>query len=160
MDNFQKIELTLMVVILLFGVAFFILAYRSGTISGFFALDNKKMASPSDFLKDKDIEANNDSVIIHVNNPILSKYANSGSMLPLINKNSNGIEIKPKSEADINIGDIITFKQNGNLVIHRVIEKGFDDFGIYFITKGDNNEANDEKVRFEQVESILIAVIY
>ena len=81
-------------------------------------------------------------------------------MKPLFDHSSNGIRIKPVSEDDINIGDIITFKEGNLLIIHRVIEKGIDNNGVYFITKGDNNFVSDGKIRFKDIEYKTIGIIY
>ena len=44
---------------------------------------------------------------------------------------------------------------------HRVIEVGSDTAGGYYIVKGDNNPVEDsEKVRFAQIEGIVVAVVY
>jgi signal peptidase I len=81
-------------------------------------------------------------------------------MEPLLDENSNGIRIIPKSEEDIHIGDIISFEKNKDLIIHRVIDKGVDNNGTYFITKGDNNNVSDGKIRFEDIRYITIGVIW
>lgn len=54
----------------------------------------------------------------------------------------------------------ISFKKDGDLIVHRVIEKGVDDMGVYFITKGDSNNVSDGKVRFEDIEYKTIGVIW
>ena len=46
------------------------------------------------------------------------------------------------------------------LIVHRVVEKGIDEQGVYFITKGDNNNIDDCKIRFKDIDTVLIAVIY
>ena len=81
-------------------------------------------------------------------------------MLPVLNEHSNGIRIVPESPDQINIGDIITFQQDKELVVHRVIDKGNDDEGVYFITKGDNNNVTDGRVRFEDVRYVTIGIIW
>ena len=91
--------------------------------------------APSDFISENNIKVYSDKIVIEVENASLSKYAPTGSMKPLFDHSSNGIRIKPVSEDDINIGDIITFKEGNLLIIHRVIEKGIDNNGVYFITK-------------------------
>ena len=52
------------------------------------------------------------------------------------------------------------FKQGKYLIVHRVIDIGTDSEGTYFITKGDNNNIVDGKVRFEDIEFITIGVIW
>ena len=81
-------------------------------------------------------------------------------MLPVLDQESNGIRIVPKSENEVNEGDIITFKQDNLLIVHRVVEKGIDNQGVYFITKGDNNSLSDGKIRFKDIEYITIGVLY
>lgn len=160
MENFQKLELVLFFVILVFNILFFVSLAKSGTISGFLIFGNKEINSPSDFVNENNIAAYNDRVVIKIENPILTKYHDSGSMESFLSKTANGIEIKPMSESEISVGDVITYEKNDLLIVHRVIEIGKDEYGTYFITRGDNNNVNDAKVRFSQIKSILVGVIY
>lgn len=125
-----------------------------------FAYQSTEVRAPGDFISSQDIKVYDDRIVIYVDNAQLSRYADSGSMLPVLSEYSNGIKIKPLSEEDVNLGDIITFKDGDNLIVHRVIEKGIDSEGIYFITKGDNNPVNDGKIRFSQIDSKTIMLIY
>ena len=81
-------------------------------------------------------------------------------MVPIFDTGANGVGIKPKSEDELNVGDIITFRQDGNLIVHRIVEKGIDEEGWFFITRGDNNNINDGKIRFSQIDSVLVALFY
>jgi len=78
-----------------------------------------------------------------------------------IDEGTTTIEIKPKPQ-EIKVGDIIAYnvKDYKYAIVHRVIEIGNDQEGIYFITKGDNYHKPDEKVRFSQVEGIVVGVLY
>ena len=116
--------------------------------------------APSDYIDERQIEVYEDRIIINVDNAGISRYASTGSMIPILDENSNGIRIIPESENDIMVGDIIVFSENFELIVHRVIEKGVDEDGVYFITKGDNNFINDGKVRFEDIEYKTIGVIW
>jgi signal peptidase I len=61
------------------------------------------------------------------------------------------------------VGDIISFWSATieTTVIHRIVEVGKDNQGVYFVTKGDNNLYKDpEKVRFEQVKGVVVGIIY
>jgi hypothetical protein len=116
--------------------------------------------SPSDFIKEEQIAIYEDRVVISVRGASMSRYAPTGSMKPVLDERSNGIRIKPASEESINIGDIITFRRDNQLIVHRVIEKGWDNEGVYFITRGDNNSVSDKKVKFEDIEYITIAIIW
>ena len=80
--------------------------------------------------------------------------------MPVLDKGANGIRIKPATEDDVHVGDIISFRQDGYLIVHRVIDKGTDEQGIYFITRGDNNNVTDGKIRFEDIEYVTIGVIW
>ena len=121
---------------------------------------NDSKQAPSDFVKENQIEIFPDKIVINVDGASLSKYAPTGSMKPILDENSNGIRIRPDSEGDISIGDIISFRQDNYLIVHRVIDKGTDEQGTYFITKGDNASLADRKVRFEDIEYITIGVIW
>ena len=116
--------------------------------------------APFDFIKEGQIEILKDKVIIHINDASISRYAPTGSMKPLLDSGANGIRIKPDSEKDIHIGDIISFRDNSQLIVHRVVDKGLDNEGVYFITKGDNNSVVDGKVRFKDIEYVTIAIIW
>ncbi len=158
MDNYQKIELVLLFfIILLLGFIFYTGSGRE--LTGFFVKDEEPK-TPSDFISEKDIFVDGSKVTIEVGNPVLNRYENSDSMLPFLDEKSTGVGFKPHSEEQVNVGDIISFWREGILVVHRVIEKGMDDYGTYFITKGDNNGVDDGKVRLEEIDSVLVAIIY
>lgn len=118
--------------------------------------------APTDYLSSENIEFKEDKIIIHIPNATmsLSKYADTGSMLPVLNENTNGIKIVPKTESEINVGDIITFERDDFLIVHRVIKKGTDSHGTYFITKGDNNLFSDGKIRFKDILYKTIVLVY
>ena len=65
----------------------------------------------------------------------------SGSMEPEINTGDLAI-VKSVDAEDVKVGDIITFKYEGKVVTHRVVEKNEEGF----ITKGDNNNTNDTEI--------------
>src|SRR4030042_7105782 len=109
-------------------------------------------SAPFDFVEENQIQIFDDKVIINIAGASISRYAPTGSMLPVLDQGSNGIRIVPKSELEIHIGDIITFEQGNMLIVHRVVEIGSDNEGTYFITKGDNNSINDGKIRFADIK--------
>lgn len=81
----------------------------------------------------------------------------SGSMEPQIQINDIVI-VKEVPETEINIGDIISFNVNGEIITHRIIEieKGQYNKNLY-ITKGDaNNVEDEEKITYEQIEGKYI----
>ena len=121
---------------------------------------NSDTIAPSDWISEEDIIIFDDMVILRVPNTTLSNYADSGSMKPVFDKGANGIRIVPNSEDDVNVGDIVSYRFRDILVVHRVIEKGIDDEGIYFIMQGDNNILSDGKIRFKDIEYVTIGVIW
>jgi len=143
--------------------------------SGIYAIDSKDkmipfsfakvtdLISPSDHIKEDQIHVYEDYIVIDIKNASWSSFADTKSMDPVIDSGANGIEIKPKTTDDIKVGDIISYKAKftDGLVVHRVIKTGFDEYGWYAIVKGDNNNIEDpEKVRFEQINGVLVAIIY
>lgn len=116
--------------------------------------------APLDRIPEEDIIVLEDMVILKIAGATLSSYSESGSMRPLFDEGANGIRIVPESEEDVNVGDIISYRVGDILAVHRVVEKGVDEEGIYFITQGDNNLVNDEKIRFKDIEFVTIGIIY
>jgi signal peptidase I len=116
--------------------------------------------APSDWIKEGQISIYKDRIVIKVENLSLSNYAATGSMIPALDENSNGIRIKPASPEQISAGDIVTFRRGEDLIVHRVIEKGNDEKGVWFVTKGDNSDLDDGKIYFSQVEYVTIGVLY
>lgn len=116
--------------------------------------------APFDFIQREQIEIHPDRIVIRVDDASISNYAPTGSMKPLLDEGANGIRIVPKSEEEIHIGDIISFRNEAGLIVHRVIDIGTDEKGVYYITKGDNTNIIDGKVRFEEIEFKTIAIIW
>lgn len=87
------------------------------------------------------------------------------SMYPTIKKGSLGIAKRFNEDIELNDGDIISFNvtQDGELLTyaHRIVKKGTDKQGDYFITKGDNQWFKDNnKVRYEDISHVFIGIIY
>ena len=122
--------------------------------------DNLELNLPSDWVHNDNIFVFDDEIVLKIENATISTYEPTGSMEPVLGTGASGIRIVPRSESQINTGDIISFRQDGELIVHRVIEKGFNDNGVYFITKGDNNGFSDEKIRFEDIEYVTVGVIW
>jgi hypothetical protein len=139
---------------------FYIFSYSGAGIPFGTGLVSLNEVAPSDWVSENDIIVLNDRIILKIENATLSDYAATGSMKPLFDSGANGIRIVPKSEDDINVGDIVSFEFGEELVVHQVIEKGVDDGGVYFVTKGSNNPINDEKIRFENIKFVTIGVIW
>ena len=118
--------------------------------------------SPADHIKEDQIRVEGDKVVITIKNARLAAFANTNSMDPLLDETSNAIQIIPESPDQIHTGDIISYNSvQGDVVIHRVVDIGEDEEGIFYITKGDNNSRpDDELVRFWQVRFITVGIIY
>tara|TARA_Y100000310_G_scaffold93669_1_gene91178 strand:+ start:2945 stop:3424 length:480 start_codon:yes stop_codon:yes gene_type:complete len=122
--------------------------------------DNLKLNLPSDWISNENILVFEDEIVLRILDATISAYEPTGSMEPVLGAGASGIRIVPKSESQVNIGDIISFRQDGELIVHRIIEKGFDEEGVYFTTKGDNSELVDGKIRFENIKYVTIGVIW
>lgn len=118
--------------------------------------------SPADHIKEDQIRVEGDKVIITIKNAKLARFADTNSMDPLLDAESNAIQIVPGSPKDIQLGDIISYNsKDGDVIIHRVVDISEDDEGIFYITKGDNNSRPDnEKIRFWQVRRITVGIVY
>ena len=125
--------------------------------------ETKDKPSPYERIEKERIFVYDDEVVIKIKNPQWAVFTDTKSMDPVIDSTSKAIEIVPKSESEIHIGDIVAYqsKYKDGIVIHRVVEIEHDSFGWYAILKGDNNNSEDPgKVRFEQIKRVVIAVIY
>ena len=128
-----------------------------------FSISSNELKSPSDWIKESEIELSKNQVIINIDNATWVQFTDTNSMDPVIDIGSNAIEIKPSSPDVLKIGDIISYDSNrikGN-IIHRIISIEEDENGIYFITKGDNNQRIDpEKIRFDQIKGVVVGILY
>lgn len=130
-------------------------------LTGLFILAPKEILSPGDHVSEDVIHVYDNRVEIVLDGPSWSSFTDTNSMDPLLDANTNAIEIKPQFPTDIQAGDIISYRLGEVSVTHRVIGINSDKEGIYYTVKGDNNPIKDsEKVRFEQVEGIVVAIVY
>ena len=82
----------------------------------------------------------------------------SGSMTPTLNVGDIAITIQTPPET-INIGDVIQYRTPNGPIIHRVIEK-YESYGsVWFVTKGDANNAPDDPIDSRQVIGKVILTI-
>lgn len=118
-------------------------------------------ASPQDWISESDIRVYNDKVEISLQEAKWAKFADTNSMDPVFDKGANAIQIVPQRAQDLEVGDIITYDYNGRKIIHRIVDIQQDSQGYYFTVKGDNNNAPDPvQVRFEDIERVVVAIIY
>lgn len=120
-------------------------------------------ATPSDHLDERDIVVMGDRVILDVPNAILARFTDTASMDPVLDEKANAIEIVPRDEESVQEGDIIAYQtpEMEFTAIHRVIKRNTDSAGTYYLLQGDNNPAADPyKVRFEDIKSVVVAIVY
>lgn len=83
----------------------------------------------------------------------------TNSMEPELKKDDVVVIKKVKAD-NLKQGDIITFKQNGETITHRIVQIDDIEDGKLYITKGDNNNVQDEQgLRFDQIEGKLVIKI-
>ena len=80
----------------------------------------------------------------------------SGSMTPNILKGDVVVIEKIKDYDKVNIGQVIAFKKDKIIVVHRLINKVYVDGEYYFYTKGD---ANDFVDNFQITEDMFIGIV-
>lgn len=128
-----------------------------------YLFNSRELISPYDWVSESQIHIYQDKVVIDLQNPQWAVFTDTNSMDPVFDAGSHAIEVVPESPADIHLGDIVSYnsEHNEGAVIHRVVEIGEDSDGWYCRMKGDNNPFMDPgKVRFEQLQRVLVAVIY
>lgn len=150
----------ILIIVLLLSVAALAIAYSSKSTE---AIVNYSNQSPSDYISDSQIRVYSDKVIIDVPGVTWTRYNSTDSMKPVIDDGANGLEVPPRSEDELKVGDIVSYQAfwNDTLVVHRIIEIGQDSFGKYYVLKGDNNDGPDPgRIRFSQIKYKTIAIIY
>ena len=157
-----KLDYALMFLLGFFSCALIFVAYFGfvGLTGLVVANDDFNLGGPSDWVSGGDIFVFDDEVVIKIDNATLAGYEGTGSMEPVLGAGSTGIRVVPEGAGEVNLGDIVSFRKDGVLIVHRVVEKGMDNEGVYFITKGDNSEFVDEKIRFEDIEYVLVGVVW
>lgn len=82
----------------------------------------------------------------------------SNSMSPEINRGDAVLvkKIDSKTNQKLRIGDIVVYKYNKDKIVHRISEIEFEDGEAIYITKGDNNLAQDEiELRKSDIEGVV-----
>ena len=126
------------------------------------------LSSPSNHIAESNIKVYEDRVTIYLDGfqTGWARFAPTNSMSPVLRDGHNSIEITPQNEHNIHVGDIISFHYpsrdalRSELVVHRVVDIGND--GQWFArTKGDNNNDIDPgKRRFQDIEGIIVVLVY
>jgi hypothetical protein len=136
---------------------------RPVSLKTLFLQQSPEIISPADRIPESSIHVYPNRVLIDQSNIKWSTYADSNSMDPLLDKGANGLEVTPDYATEIQIGDVISFRPSftTGLIVHRVVQTGYDGAGWYAVTKGDNNPTTDPgKVRFDDVHGVLVGVLY
>lgn len=153
---FKVVLLILIIVALSLGVLSFTDAQIPGSLFG-----GKELSSPGDWITEEQIKVYPQRIILDVEGASWASFTNTNSMDPYFDETAHAIEVKPADPEQINVGDIISYKTVYGILVHRVIEVGEDKDGIYYFVKGDNNRLTDPfKVRFEDVQGVVVAIIY
>ena len=141
-----------------------ILGVLAGRLAANYTADREaNVLTSSDHVSEDQINVHEDGIAISLSGKDLkwSRYANTDSMLPLLDESYNGLEFVPIAEDEIHVGDVIAFGYNKENYVHRAVEIGNDANGWYAATKGDSNDFIDEgKRRFEDVKGVLIGVVF
>jgi len=119
--------------------------------------------SPADWVKESQIKVTRDNVVVELPNAVWATFTDTHSMEPVLSAKANALEIVPTSTDQIHVGDIASYESKlvDGTIIHRVIEIGSDSQGWYARFKGDNlSQPDPEKVRWEQIRRIVVAIIY
>lgn len=119
--------------------------------------------SPKDRISEDQILVNRERIQINLQDATWATFTDTNSMDPVIDAGANAIEVTPRNEKDLQVGDIVAYESEyaDGTIIHRIAHIGIDDEGTYFIMKGDNNPTSDPgKVRFSQIKKVVVAIIY
>jgi hypothetical protein len=119
--------------------------------------------NPTDRVPEKAIKVYGDRIVLDIQDAEWATFTDTKSMEPIIFAGSNAIEVQPKTTDDIKVGDIVSYRSKyaDGSTIHRVVYKGEDEDGTYFIMKGDNLPTSDPgRVRFDQIDRVVVAIIY
>jgi hypothetical protein len=123
----------------------------------------KELPNPRDRIREDQLKIDSEEVTLKVNNVYWGYMLDSNSMDPLLDQGTTILTIKPSSEKEISIGDIIVFTSNLTTynIVHRVDNISEDDIGLYYVTKGDNNpEVDPIRVRYKEIIAIVVGILY
>ena len=119
--------------------------------------------SPKDRISEEQIRVTKDKIEINLKNAEWAEFTDTNSMDPIIDSEAHAIEIIPKNEEDIQVGDIVAYESEyaKGSIIHRIVYQGKDEKGTYYVMKGDNNPTSDPgRIRFKQIKRVVVAIIY
>lgn len=129
----------------------------------FFGEETAEKLSPHDWIKEDQILVYDDMVVIKIKNAEWASFTDTNSMDPVLDYKTNAIQLVPQSAEEIHVGDIVSYRSGitNDIIVHRVVETGYDSKGWYMFAKGDNNDDKDPgKIRFSQLDRVVVAVVY
>jgi len=103
---------------------------------------------------------NNDYVKITHDCISIGEIEGSGSMEITFGKGHNLITTECFNKDKLSTGDIIGYEMMKSHIVHRIVKIDEDNKGWYAVTQGDNCNYKDEKVRFDQIEVLVLGVVY
>ena len=86
-------------------------------LSPSFSGDLISRASPQNHITEDRIKVYNDRILLDLQDASWATFADTKSMEPILNKDSNGIEIKPESSEQIKVGDIIGISKKASIIL-------------------------------------------
>lgn len=149
-------------VIFVFLIGFIVSWVLNSAILVSGSIVSQDQLSPRDRITESQIQIFDDRVVLNVAGARWARFTDTNSMDPSLDIGANALQLIPQEPNDVSVGDIVSYMSEDNQrIIHRVVYKGADKEGIYFIVKGDNNRVSDPgKIRFEQIDRVLFAIIY
>ena len=164
------LKINMLVIVVMFGVVIFTLGWFSTNVYSFFTDLNKEkpfsiysneLKSPGNWIKENQVLINKNEVTILIPNATWSTFTDTNSMDPVFDAANHAIKLKPKDPSELKVGDIVSYESDEGIIIHRIIDKGVDEQGVYFIAKGDNNKHPDPwKIRFGQITGVVVGILY
>ena len=139
----------------------FVIGFASHDLYNYWFNPVLEVQGPYDRIQENQVELQADQVVLRIPNAQFAGFTNTNSMDPLLDSDSNALEIVPQSEEEVHVGDIVSYRYKDDTFIHRIVGKGKDADGAYYIMKGDNIDNPDPvKVRFSQIQRVLVAILY
>ncbi|MBS3141304.1 hypothetical protein J4405_04120 [Candidatus Woesearchaeota archaeon] len=116
------------------------------------AIDSVIYSPGESRIKKESIQVYENAVVIEVYN---AKVNDINIKDPLVNKDSNMIQIVPESPAMLKEGDIITYNKDNKIKTGRIEVANQDAEGYYYLIQNEQ-----DKIRFIQIKSIVIGILY
>jgi len=128
-----------------------------------FSDDVRSVIGNRDRVNAEDIRVYSDRVELDLAGVKYAPISATNSMLPLLHEGSHSLEQDVTDVGTLDLGDVISFYEPSmqRVVIHSIVELGWDDIGWFAVTKGLSNPTVDPwKVREDWIHGVLIGVLY